>query len=85
MTTISEHRLPHEHRTDAHDQPVVELAPVAAAHDRDEVGAVSAEYAVVTAAGVGFGGLLIKLLTSDFAQALLKQILDFFLSQVGLA
>ena len=51
---------------------------------RDETGAASAEYAVVTAAGVGIGGILIKLLTSDWGQALLKRLLEFFLSSVGL-
>lgn len=50
---------------------------------RDETGAASAEYAVVTAAGVGIGGILIKLLTSDWGQALLKKLLDFFLAMVG--
>lgn len=52
---------------------------------RDEAGAASAEYAVVTAAGVGIGGILIKLLTSDWGQALLKKLLDFFLASVGVA
>jgi hypothetical protein len=50
---------------------------------RDEAGAASAEYAVVTAAGVGIGGILIKLLTSDWGQALLEKLLDFFLAMVG--
>jgi hypothetical protein len=52
---------------------------------RDETGAASAEYAVVTAAGVGIGGILIKLLTSDWGQALLKKLFEFFLQLVGLA
>ena len=51
---------------------------------RDETGAASAEYAVVTAAGVGIGGILIKLLTSDWGQALLERLLEFFLASVGL-
>ena len=51
----------------------------------DETGAASAEYAVVTAAGVGIGGILIKLLTSDWGQALLERLLEFFLASVGLA
>lgn len=50
---------------------------------RDEAGAASAEYAVVTAAGVGIGGILIKLLTSDWGQALLQKLLEFFLASVG--
>ncbi len=87
MTTIAQHRHPHDHVEVETSSTVVPLAAPSgkAGADRDETGAVSAEYAVVTAAGVGFGGLLIKLLTSDFAQSLLKQLLDFFLGQVGLA
>jgi hypothetical protein len=50
---------------------------------RNEVGAASAEYAAVTAAGVGLAGVLIKLLTSDFGQQLLRMLVDFFLSMVG--
>ena len=72
MTTIAQHG------------PTQDESPARQGRERDETGAVSAEYAVVTAAGVGFGGLLIKLITSDFGQALLKQVLDFFLGQVGL-
>lgn len=52
---------------------------------RDETGAASAEYAVVTAAGVGIGGVLIKLLTSEWGQALLKKLLELFLAMVGVA
>jgi len=51
---------------------------------RNQVGAASAEYAAVTAAGVGFGGVLIKLLTSEFGQNLLKSLLDFFLKMIGI-
>ena len=51
---------------------------------RTQLGAASAEYAAVTAAGCGFAGVLIKLLTSDFGQNLLKTLLDFFLSMVGI-
>ena len=50
---------------------------------RSQVGAATAEYAAVTAAGCGFAGVLIKLLTSDFGQDLLKTLLDFFLQMVG--
>jgi hypothetical protein len=50
---------------------------------RNQLGAASAEYAAVTAAGCGFAGVLIKLLTSDFGQSLLKSLLDFFLGMVG--
>ncbi len=51
---------------------------------RTQLGAASAEYAAVTAVGCGFAGVLIKLLTSDFGQQLLKTILDFFLAMIGI-
>lgn len=51
---------------------------------RNQIGAASAEYAAVTAAGCGFAGVLIKLLTSDFGQQLLKTILAFFLKMIGI-
>ena len=38
-------------------------------------GAASAEYAVVTVAAAGLGGVLIKLLTSDWFTEILKTIL----------
>lgn len=50
----------------------------------NEKGVTTAEYAVVTAAGCGFGGILIKLLTSEWGQALIKKLFDFFLATVGL-
>lgn len=49
-----------------------------------EVGAVSAEYAAVTACGVGLGGVLLKLLTSDWGQSLLKTLFNFFLKTLGI-
>jgi hypothetical protein len=51
---------------------------------RTEAGAVSAEYATVTACGVGIGGVLLKLLTSDWGQALLKSLFEFFLKTLGI-
>lgn len=39
-------------------------------------GAASAEYAVVTVAAAGLGGILIKLLTSDWFLAILKTIFE---------
>ena len=51
---------------------------------RNQLGAASAEYAAVTAAGCGFAGVLIKLITSDFGQNLLKMLLEFFLKMVGI-
>jgi hypothetical protein len=49
-----------------------------------EVGAASAEYAAVTACGVGLGGVLLKLLTSDWGQSMLKTIFGFFLKMLGI-
>jgi hypothetical protein len=52
-----------------------------AAPSRD-TGAASAEYAVVTVAAAGLGGVLLKLLTSDWFLALLKTILGFIIRAV---
>lgn len=57
-------------------------APVARL--RSERGVTTAEYAVVTAAGCGFGGVLIKLLTSEWGQGLLKKLFDLILSTIGI-
>ena len=43
---------------------------------RDETGAATAEYAVVSVAAAGLGGILIKLLTSDWFTDILKGILE---------
>lgn len=43
---------------------------------KDQVGATTAEYAVCTGAGVGFAGLLFKLLTSDVGQKIVGTIFD---------
>jgi Flp pilus assembly pilin Flp len=51
---------------------------------RSERGVTSAEYAVVTAAGCGFATVLIKLLTSDFGQQLLKTLFEILMKVVGL-
>lgn len=50
----------------------------------EETGAASAEYAAVTACGVGLAGVLLKLLSSDFGQNLLKTLIEFFLKMVGI-
>lgn len=57
-------------------------APVARL--RSERGVTTAEYAVVTAAGCGFGGVLIKLLTSEWGQSLIKKLFDLILSTIGI-
>lgn len=54
-------------------------------HRGNQRGVTTAEYAVVTAAGCGFGGILIKLLTSEWGQKLLKSLFDFFLRMIGFA
>lgn len=43
---------------------------------RGDTGAATAEYAVVTVAAAGLGGILIKLLTSDWFLEILKTILE---------
>jgi len=59
-------------------------SPVARLRRRNQKGISTAEYAVVTAAGCGFGGILLKLLTSDWGESLLKKVFDVFLSMIGL-
>jgi len=59
-------------------------SPVARLRRRNQRGISTAEYAVVTAAGCGFGGILLKLLTSDWGESLLKKVFDVFLSMIGL-
>jgi hypothetical protein len=54
------------------------------ARPRNQKGVSTAEYAVVTAAGAGFGAILLKLLGSDFGQTLIKTIFDTFLKMIGL-
>ncbi len=39
-------------------------------------GATTAEYAVCTGAGVGFAGVLFKLITSDVGQRLVTSVFD---------
>ena len=51
---------------------------------RNERGVTTAEYAVVTAAGCGFASVLIKLLTSDFGQQLLKTLFALVLKVIGI-
>lgn len=52
---------------------------------REEVGITTAEYAVGTAAGAGFAGLLYKLLTGGFGDQLLKTLFDHVLGLLGIA
>jgi hypothetical protein len=51
---------------------------------RSERGVTTAEYAVVTAAGCGFASVLIKLLTSEWGQRLLKTLFDLIMKVIGI-
>ena len=46
---------------------------------RSDGGAATAEYAVVTVAAAGLGGILIKLLTSDWFLNIVKMILEYII------
>ncbi len=63
-------------------------APVARLRRRvarlDERGVATAEYAVATAAGCGLAAVLIKLLTSDWGEKLLKMLFELILKVIGL-
>lgn len=54
-------------------------------HRDDQRGVTTAEYAVATAAGAGFAGLLYKLLSGGFGDKLIKTLFDHVLSLLGLA
>lgn len=49
---------------------------------RDQIGATTAEYAVCTGAGVGFAGVLFKLLTSDTGQKVVNTIFDHIIKML---
>ena len=51
---------------------------------RNQRGVTTAEYAVVTAAGAGFASVLIKLLTSDWGQQLIKTLFALIMKVLGL-
>ena len=52
--------------------------------DRSEAGITTAEYAVGTAAGAGFAGLLYKLLTGGFGNQLLGRFFDHVMGLLGI-
>jgi Flp pilus assembly pilin Flp len=64
--------------------PVAKLRTRLSARVPDQRGATTAEYAVVTAAAAGFGGILFTFLKSDWAKALLEQLFSLILSAVGI-
>ena len=47
---------------------------------KDEEGLTTAEYAVGTVAVAGLGGILIKILSSDWAMELIKRVLEWAFS-----
>ncbi len=49
---------------------------------RSDTGAATAEYAIVSVAAAGLGGILIKLLTSDWMMEIVKRILELILKVV---
>lgn len=49
-----------------------------------EAGITTAEYAVGTAAGAGFAGLLYKMLTGGFGNRLLTTLFDHVLALLGI-
>jgi hypothetical protein len=51
---------------------------------RDERGITTAEYAVGTAAGAGFAGLLYKLLAGGFGDKLLGRLFDHVMGLLGI-
>ncbi|MCH9816854.1 MAG: DUF4244 domain-containing protein [Actinomycetia bacterium] len=50
---------------------------------RDDTGLSTAEYAVGTVAVVGLGGLMLRLLTSDWFAGLLKSVFEWAFQSVG--
>ncbi|TWH04730.1 uncharacterized protein DUF4244 [Nocardioides sp. J9] len=52
--------------------------------ERTERGVTTAEYAVATAAGAGFAGLLFKLLSGGFGDGLIKTLFEHVLRLLGL-
>lgn len=53
-------------------------------HHHDERGITTAEYAVGTAAGAGFAGLLYKLLTGGFGERLLGRLFEHVMGLLGI-
>lgn len=65
-------------------RPTPTPAPALTASAASERGVTTAEYAVATAAGAGFAGLLYKLLSGGFGEQLIKTLFDHVLSLLGL-
>ena len=69
-------------RTNRHDTHSTGTAP--SSKPGTESGITTAEYAVGTAAGAGFAGLLYKLLTGSFGDQLLGRLFDHVMSLLGI-
>ena len=52
--------------------------------DPGQAGITTAEYAVGTAAGAGFAGLLYKLLSGGFGEQMLRSLFDHVLGLLGI-
>ena len=66
-------------------QRVTTTRPPRSGHrPRPEAGITTAEYAVGTAAGAGFAGLLYKMLTGGFGNQLLHTLFDHVLGLLGI-
>jgi hypothetical protein len=56
--------------------------PLAKSFARRQAGLVTAEYAIAAVAAVGFGGILLKVLTSDGVFNLLLRIIEWLLGLI---
>ncbi|MCW2797226.1 DUF4244 domain-containing protein [Nocardioides sp.] len=65
-------------------QHLTTVRPGAGSRGRNEAGITTAEYAVGTAAGAGFAGLLYKMLTGGFGNRLLNTLFDHVLGLLGI-
>jgi hypothetical protein len=65
-------------------QHLTTVRPGAGSRGSNEAGITTAEYAVGTAAGAGFAGLLYKMLTGGFGNRLLNTLFDHVLGLLGI-
>lgn len=77
MTRPDGHQHP-DHQVRAH-RPAQQPA-----RERDQRGITTAEYAVGTAAGAGFAGLLYTMLSGGFGSSLLQTLFDHVLGLLGI-
>lgn len=62
----------------------MKLQHVRSVQQHDEAGITTAEYAVGTAAGAGFAGLLYKLLTGGFGDQMLERMFRHVMGLLGI-